>query len=305
MKRSVTSLVAFLWMLIPAVTASSQTPSPSPAATPPPSNVFLADLLNDKGQLKVGKPLKTNETNGYNNQPSWLADGQSILYTSIRNKQADIYRYDIRSGATTQVTNTPESEYSPTLMPDGKSISVIRVEADGTQRLWKFPLAGGSPSLILQNIKPVGYHWWIDDHTLALFILGGSGKPNTLQIVDTRIEKTDVIAENPGRIIRLVPHESRLSFVQKTSAQEWLVKAFDLKTRETVTLIRTFAGMEDFAWTPTGILLMARDTKLFKWDPKKDQDWQEFADLSSSGLRRITRLAVNPKGDRIAFVAVQ
>jgi len=69
-----------------------------------------------------------------------MPDGHGVLYTSIRNKQADIYRYDLQSGATTQVTNTAESEYSPTLMPDRKNISVVRVEADGkTQRLWKFP----------------------------------------------------------------------------------------------------------------------------------------------------------------------
>lgn len=189
-------------------------------------------------------------------------------------------------------------------MPDGKSISVVRVEADGTQRLWKFPLSGGQPSLILQNIKPVGYHWWLDDHTLALFILGGSGKPSTLQIADTRTEKTEIISENPGRILRLVPHENRLSFVHKVSNQEWIVKAFDLKTRQTTTLIKTFAGVEDYAWTPAGVLLMARDAKLFKWDPKKDQDWVEFADLSPEGLRRINRMMVSPKGDRIAFVAL-
>ena len=41
-----------------------------------------------------------------------------------------------------RVTNTPESEYSPTVTPDGAHISVIRVEADGTQRLWRFTLDG-------------------------------------------------------------------------------------------------------------------------------------------------------------------
>jgi len=131
----------------------------------------------------------------YNNQPFFLPDGQGILYTSVRDKQADIYRYNLRGGTTTQVTKTLESEYSPTLMPDGKSISVVRVEADGTQRLWKFPPMIGEPSLILEKIKPVGYQLWIDDHTLVLFILG---KPNTLQIVDTRTEKAETIAENPG-----------------------------------------------------------------------------------------------------------
>ena len=231
-----------------------------------------------------------------------MSDGQSILYTSIRDKQADIYRYDIRGGATTQITNTPESEFSPTLMPDGKSISVVRVEADGTQRLWKFPLAGGQPSLILENIKPVGYHLWIDDHTLALFILGATGKPHTLQIVDLRTGKAETISENPGRILRRIPHQNKFSFVHKVSDQEWLIKAFDLKTRYITTLIKTFPGVEDYAWTPSGVILMARESKVFAWK-KSDFAWAEIADFSSAGLKNITRIAVSPKGDRIAVVA--
>src|SRR5882672_6610513 len=173
MKNLVMGSVSLLSaVLMFATSAAAQTPSPSP--TPPASDIFVIDLRME-GKLRVGQPLKITSAVGYNNQPSFLPDGESILYTSIREKQADIYRYDLRAAATTQVTNTPESEYSPTLMPDKKSISVVRVEGDGTQRLWQFPLAGGGPSLILENIKPVGYHLWVDDNTLALFVLG---KPN-------------------------------------------------------------------------------------------------------------------------------
>ena len=282
--------------------ARSQTPSPSPAATPGFSDIFIVDIKNERGGMQFGQPLKITTFVGYNNQPSFLPDGRSILYTSIRDKQADIYRYDIRSGATSQITNTAESEYSPTLMPAGKNISVVRVEADGTQRLWKFPLNGGQPSLILEHIKPVGYHLWIDNHTLALFILGAKGKPNTLQVVDVPTEKAEIVAENPGRILRLIPHQNKLSFVQKISDREWIVKAFDLKTRKIATLIKTFPGVEDYAWTPAGILLMAKDAKMFKWSPAVDQDWLEIADFSEAGLNRITRITVSPKGDRIAIV---
>ena len=285
--------------------ARSQTPSPSPAATPGFSDIFIVDVKNEGGGMRFSQPVKITTFAGYNNQPSFLPDGRGILYTSIRDKQPDIYRYDLRSGATSQITNTPESEYSPTLMPDGRNISVVRVEANGTQRLWKFPLKGGEPSLILENIKPVGYHLWIDDHTLALFILGAKGQPNTLQIVNVLTEKAEVVAENPGRILRLIPHQNRLSFVHKISDQEWIVKAFDLKTRKVATLIKTFPGVEDYAWTPAGILLMAKDVKLFKWNPTVDQDWQQIADFSQAGLKRITRITVSPKGDRIAMVVLQ
>src|SRR5437660_11361027 len=185
--------------------ARSQTPSPSPTWTPGFSNILLVDVKHEGGGMRFSQPVKITTFAAYNNQPSFLRDGQSVRYTTIRNKQADIYRYDIRSDATSQITNTPESEYSPTLMPDGRNISVVRVEADGTQRLWKFPLTGGRSTLILEHIKPVGYHFWIDDHTLALFILGAKGKPNTLQIVDVPIEKAAAVMENSGRILRRIP----------------------------------------------------------------------------------------------------
>lgn len=292
--------VAFSTLIIlgACVAARSQTQTPSPTPAPPASDIFIIDLKSN-GKLKVGQPIKITSEAGYNNQPSFLPDGQGILYTSIKDKQADIYRYDIRSGATTQITNTPESEFSPTLMPDGKSISVVRVEADGTQRLWRFPLAGGGPSLILETIKPVGYHLWIDDHTLALFILG---KPNTLQLADVRTGKAEFIIDNPGRILRRIPHEDKFSFVHKVSDQEWLIKSCDLRAKAVMTIIKTFPGIEDYAWTPRGVLLMARDSKLFS-RKKSDWAWVEIGDFSNAGLRNITRIAVSPKGNRISVVA--
>lgn len=89
MIKPLTWLAAFLAVLIIATVASAQTPSPTPtpAATPPSSNVFVADYQVKDGQIKLGKPIKINETNGYNNQPSFLSDGRGILYTSIRDKQ--------------------------------------------------------------------------------------------------------------------------------------------------------------------------------------------------------------------------
>src|SRR5205085_6300 len=160
-------------------------PSPAPAATPLPDNdIFVVALTNRAGQIALGRPVNITAHAGYDNQPSFTPDGAGILYTSQRDsKQTDIYRYDLKTGATTQLTATPESEYSPTVMPNGKTFSVVRVEADKRQRLWQFPLAGGAAALTLENVEPVGYHLWLDARTLALFVLGAEGKPNTLQLV--------------------------------------------------------------------------------------------------------------------------
>lgn len=302
MKRLLYCASIILFVFLPHVFA--QTPSPSPA--PPASDIFIVDLKSTrKNELKFGEPKKITDVAGYNNQPSFLPDGHSILYTSIRNKQADIYRYDPNNGATTQVTNTPESEYSPTLMPDKKNISVVRVEADGTQRLWKFPLTGdGPPSLIIENIKPIGYHCWIDPDTVVLFVLGGTGKPNFLEIYHLRTSKSEFVTENPGRILGKVPNRNSFSFVHKVSDQHWEIKAFDLRMHTSASLIATLPGVEDYAWLPGGKLIMAKDSKLFAVVPLSGAQWQEVADFSESGIKRITRIAVNSSGSRIAVVGV-
>src|SRR5262249_19832508 len=145
--------------------------------------IFLA-AFTTRGQPAVARAVNITHTPGYDNQPSFTPDGAGLLFTSNRGgTQTDIYRYDIAAATTARLTDTPESEYSPTVTPDGKHLSVIRVEGDGTQRLWRFTLEGTEPELVLERVKPVGYHAWADDHTVALFVLG---QPTTLQLADTR-----------------------------------------------------------------------------------------------------------------------
>ena len=312
MTRLEFSLLIFLLLLSSVASAqTAPTPTPAPAASaaaaapPPASEIFIVDLTASRsGALKMGRPLRITAWDGYNNQPMFLRDGRSLFYTSIRaDRQADIYRYQISDQATARITATAESEYSPTVTPDGRFFSVIRVEADGTQRLWKFPLAGGPPVLILDKIKPVGYHAWIDADRLMLFVLG---TPNTMQLADVRTQQSETVAENIGRSLHRIPRRrSSVSFVHKISDQEWVIKAFDAKTRRIRPLIKTLPGSEDHAWTPQGILLMAKDAKLFKWNPARDRDWQEVADFSAAGLQKISRLAVSPRGDRVALVTLR
>lgn len=292
-KAFILSSVCILFLFI-AVIAQTQT-------APPSTEIFLVDLSNRNDRLRVGDPRNITNRDGYDNQPAFIESGQSILFTSIRDdNQADIYKYNIKTDFLTRITETKEGEYSPTLTPDGKYISVIRVEADATQRLWKFPLKGGTPALILETIKPVGYHVWVNAGTVIVFILG---TPNTLQIVDLKTEKTEIISENVGRSLHRRPGQQKYTFVHKLSDKEWVIKELDIKTREVTQLIKTLPGSEDYVWMPGGIALMANGAKLFKWDSKQNGDWQEVADFSGAGLKSITRLALSPKGDRLALVA--
>ncbi|HKB13028.1 MAG TPA: hypothetical protein VKD69_20330, partial [Vicinamibacterales bacterium] len=282
--------------------AASQSPPPGPAAIPAPdTDIFLASF-SPRGQPAVSRASNITHTAGYDNQPSFSPDGASIFFTSNRGAtQTDIYRYDIGSETTTRVTDTPEGEYSPTVTPDGQHLSVVRVEADGTQRLWRFTLQGTQPELVLERVKPVGYHAWADDHTLALFVLG---QPATLQLADARSGAAVEVARGINRSIQRVPRSGTISFVDKDEDGSLMVRELDPKTRAVTTIVAAVAGAKeaDLAWTPDGRLLMAEKDVLYGYT-RDASAWTRLADLAALGMHGVTRLAVSPKGDRIAIVA--
>src|SRR3982074_248996 len=109
--KSVTTSACLVLICVLAAFAQKPSPAPPPSPTPPLNYIFLVDMTNHHGKIELGAPEKITEWEGYNNQPFFLPDGQSLLYTSIRaDKQADIYRYKIRNGlrdgSTTRLTET-------------------------------------------------------------------------------------------------------------------------------------------------------------------------------------------------------
>ena len=268
----------------------------------PATDIYIADLRIGDSDIEVGSPLNITNREGYDNQPMFLPDGKSLLYTSIREDgQADIYQYNLPTKSTIRITHTKESEYSPTIMPNGKDFSTVRVEADSSQRLWKFSLDGGEASLLLEKIKPVGYHAWASRHRVALFVLGS---PNSLYLADIRDgSMNEKVSEDIGRSLHKIPGRDAISFVQKVTENNWWIKKLELDGMKIVPLIQTLAGSEDYAWTPDGSILMAQGSKLFKWQPQKDQNWVEITDFKKAGLTEITRIAIRPTGSRLALAS--
>jgi hypothetical protein len=271
---------------------------------PPATDIYVADLRIADRKISVGTPVNVTNRPGYDNQPFFLPSGRAFFYTAIHDDgQADIYRYDLDRRTSTRLTTTSESEYSPTPLPKGNGFSVVRVEADSTQRLWAFDADGTHPRLVLDSIKPVGYHAWADDHTLVLFVLG---TPSTLQIADAQAPGRPgaVIARDIGRSLQRVPGKTAVSFVQRDSvAGNWLEEV-DARSRQVTELVKAPQGADFYVWTRDGIVLTASGTTLYQWDSRRGGEWQTVADLSAAGLTNLTRLAISSKGDRLAIVAV-
>ena len=268
------------------------------------TDLFLVHLGERDGQLAVDSVTRLTDRPGYDNQPHVLPDGTAVLYTSIDDTgQADIHRFDLRTGRSEPVTRTaPESEYSATVMPDGERFSAIRVEADSAQRLWSFRLDGTDPRVVLERIAPVGYHAWIDADRVAIFVLG---QPATLRIADVRTGEARVVAENIGRSLHRIPASQEISFLHREASDTvgW-VKRYDPATDAMSPLIQPFADNEYHAWTPDGTLLTGSGSTLYAWRPNGQGGWTAVADLAGDGVRGISRIAVSADGRTLVLVAM-
>lgn len=266
------------------------------------TDIFIADLETIEGRPAPGRPVNLTNRPGYDNQPAFTPDGRGLLYASADDVQVDCYRYDLEAGRSERLTDTPEREYSPLPVPGRPGFSVVRVEQDASQRLWEFGDDGREPLLLLEWEDDVGYYVWLDPALVALRL---QDDPTELRFADTDVgwAEQQSVETHIGRSLRLIPGRNAMSFVHMAEPEQWWIVELDLLTRESRRIVGTLPGREDHAWTPDGTLIMGQGNRLYAFHPGRDAEWTLIADYGAEPFSDITRVAVSPQGDRLAFVA--
>lgn len=291
--------LAGLLALVSAGAIGAQRGVPRTSVASPNADVFLVPLTTSGGTVRVGAPANITRRDGYDNQPNFSPDSRAVFFTSNHGDgQSDIYRYDLSTGLALPVRSTkPESEYSAMPTRDGKALSVIRVEADSTQRLWRMPFDSSSMTVMFPDIKPVGYFAQADDSTWALFVLG---TPATLQLAHTTRGGAETVARNIGRSLHRIPGSTQISFVQK-GGTAWYVMRLDPNTRRIDTLVKTLPGSEDVAWIDSTTMVAGQGSKLYAWK-RGATGWTLLTDYAFAHITSITRVAASPSGAWLAMV---
>ena len=265
------------------------------------SELYLVQLRHQSARVSVDTVHRLTHRIGYDNQPAFVPGAPHVLYTVLDSaRRADIWRYDLVTRTTQPLTRTHrESEYSATPTPQGNRFSVIRVEADSTQRLWSFDMQGADAQLVLPDIKPVGYHAWIDANRIALFVLGN---PATLQIADVQTGTGRTVAQNIGRALQKIPGRSAFSFVQRGTDGTMTIMQYDVGAARATEVVRALPQNEYHVWLNDSTLISANGSVLYEWR-RGDRGWIHIADLASYRISDITRIALSRDGMSLVIVA--
>lgn len=178
---------------------------PATAPAPPPS---LAGIRF--------APLTTEP--GYEGEPTFAPDGQTIAYVSDRSGNLDVYLKQISGGPDINLTNHPSDDLQPAISPDGKQIAFVstRSSAKGVTfanpnmplrggDLWLMPLLGGPARKIADDAY---FPAWTADGSAIVFVRGAWSNERMYRVPAAGGDAKAIPIEMPPHLFVLYPAPS-------------------------------------------------------------------------------------------------
>jgi hypothetical protein len=274
----------------------------------PITSIYLVDVdLNvNTGEYSFIHRGKIHDWKGYNNQPSFSADGEGVYFSCIKeDKQADIYYYNISNGTTVQVTHTPKwKEYSPQLLPDGKHIAVVRVEEDdSTQHLWQYNL-DGTPDKLITTANPVGYYCCFDSVYFALHMV--TKKNADLKIYNSVTKELELVDINVGRCLIPLKNNQKSKAFTYVSKQEQIDSMYRLIAMDyNQVRLSSFdvpKGCEDYCVGMNEKIWYGKDGALYEINNGKSTMIADFTATKLEYFYRLTYFPITKTEGKIAVV---
>lgn len=261
------------------------------------TEVFLASLdVNDEGVI-VSNLMNISKDPGYDNQPSF-GTGDMLLFAGNNNGQTDIFQFHSRLGRKIMVDGLASGgEYSPQLSPDQNSITAVRLDTTGLQRLYSYNK--GKVSELIPDLVVAYYTYYNADTLVGCYI---ADEKLNLFVHNLKDKSTQTLLADVGRSFHKVPGQNSVSYSVGNNQDRQDVYLLDMETLESFFVTQLPIGVEDYAWLSDSKLIIGSGHSLFVYDTFGNGDWEKLADLDPTAITNITRLAVSPGAGRIALV---
>ena len=262
------------------------------------TEVYLFDLkkVNQKYLLVNKRNISKNK--GYDSQPSFY-DNNTLLFSSTRNNQTDIVKYDMSSGEKKFVNSTPNGgEYSPQRIPGSKHVSAVRLDKSGLQRFYTYDIKTGTSKELIADLV-VAYPFWYTENIVVSAVIG----EDSLELVVSNLkDKTNhTVQKKVGRSFHRIPNTNKVSFISKQDSI-WEVRSLDMRKLTSEKIISLDGQYEDICWLPDGTILQAKKNQILKYNPKTDKNWSVFFTTDDRITQNISRIIVSPDGNKISIV---
>jgi ketosteroid isomerase-like protein len=272
------------------------------------TEVWVGTLDTSGGGFKISDLKNISNHPGYDNQPAFFSDGTRLVFTA---ESADVEDtghsvhpiiYDLTSGTSMSIPDA--LGFSPTPATP-KTLMLLR---DG--RVYLHDIATGREIGMLTNTKDAGYFSRFDDRTYVLFM---NDKERRIVIYDAQTKALETMARGAITPLYRVPGARAVTFVAEepfpvpetnAPARKLVLHRFDVDQKLMTTLATIpFVTGGHHVWTSHGTILIASGKTIYEWSPANPDEWKPVYVSDHPDLQGITRIALSPRGDRIALVS--
>lgn len=283
------------------------------------SDIYIGKL-NFWHKQPITELTQVTDNNRYSNQP-YFFDSQHLYFTQAEisetptanttelAQQMDIFVYQLSEQSMKNVTNSSESEYSPTPVPNSQDMSVIRVNAENKQELWTIDTSGQLKTHLVPAIEPVGYQVWLNAEELLLFVLG---EPHSLQRVNIKTPNAqgEVVDTHIGA--SLFQFEQSDWFLYSKNTDTNMLKAYNAAQGTSQDVTELPAGSVYFSVGATGHVMTSDGNTLYhRQIIKKGKrlqaqgTWTPIKIEGEACQNGISRTAISHFGDKVALVCAR
>jgi Tol biopolymer transport system component len=271
--------------------------APAVAAQILETEVWVGNVDLRDGGFAVSGLQNISNHRGYDNQPSFLPDGASLLFTTEADNLDETglgvhaVKYDLRTGKSTPLPFA--RGFSPTPTSDGK---IMMLRQGG---VWLHD-AHGRLLRALTDTKEAGYFNRFEDGAWVLFM---NDKDRRIVLYDPQSHALETMINGAITAPYRVPGQRAVTFVVEADDKLTLHRLDVDEKRVTMLAAIPFPTGGHHVWTPRGTIFIASGSEIHEWDPQRPTEWPIVHRFDSPDLQGITRIALSPNGDRIALVS--
>ena len=268
-------------------------------AQAPDSEIYLFSIDKKDGKYSFSNGENISKNKGYDNQPSFSLDSKSVFFTTNRrDNNYDIYRYSLTEKVILPVVISEDSEYTGKEL-DENTLTFVREGKDQTMTVFKQDRQTKKETLAFKVKDPIAYYAFNAQGDALVWVRYAF----FMKFVNTG-KSINRYVTNYGQpsVPHLIPNTNNFSFMQRHPDDSLWIKEFNPTNESVRPIVQSKDGKKDYCWMPDGSLLIGSGNKLYRYNEKTDKAWQEVADLSSFGIKEITRMAMSSDGKYLALV---
>jgi hypothetical protein len=261
------------------------------------TEVWAGSLDLRDGGFAAAELKNISNHRGYDNQPSFLPDGASLLFTTEASSLDETglgvhaVRYDFATGKSTPLPLA--RGFSPTPTADGR---IMLLRQGG---VWLHD-ARGKLLRALTDTKEAGYFLRFEDDRWVLFM---NDKDRRIVLYDPVTHALETMITGAITAPYRVPGERAVTFVVQEK-ETLTLHRLDVDEKRVTTLATIpFPTGGHHVWTPRKTIFIASGPEIREWDPRKPDAWPIVHRFSEPDLQGITRIALSPTSDRVALVS--